>query len=98
MTKAERQHLDRVASLPCVLCLELGQQQQSPTNIHHVREGQGMSQRASNFLTVALCRDCHQGPKGLHGDKTMLQIAKVDELDLLAKTIELAHCAGSRRG
>lgn len=74
-----------LASLPCQLCGISG-----GTTVHHIREGQGMSQRAGHFLTVALCRDCHQGPMGVHGDKTMLRIHKTDELALLDKTIEAA--------
>lgn len=81
MTKAEQRHLDRVASLPCCLCGA------TPVHVHHVREGQGMAQRASNFLVVPLCPDCHTGPKGIHGDQTMLRIFKMTELDLLADTI-----------
>lgn len=46
-----------------------------------------MSQRASNWLAVPLCPSCHQGPQGVHGDKTMLRIMKMDELDMLADTI-----------
>lgn len=87
MTKAERTHMDRVARMGCLLCQILGQGA-TPAAIHHIREGQGMNQRASHFLTIPLCRECHQGPQGIHGDKTLLRIAKVDELDLLAMTIE----------
>ena len=82
MNKAERAHLDRVAQLPCAVCGD------SPVTVHHIREGQGMSQRASHWLTVPLCPDCHQGPHGIHGDRAMLRIRKLEELDLLAKTIE----------
>lgn len=32
MTNAEKQHLDRVASLPCCLCGD------TPVQVHHVRE------------------------------------------------------------
>ena len=53
-----------------------------------IREGQGKSQRASNFLTLPLCPSCHTGPQGVHGDKTMMRIMKTDELGLLADTIE----------
>lgn len=82
MGKSARSHMGRVASLPCGLCGAHG------VHVHHVREGQGMSQRASDFLTVPLCPSCHTGPLGIHGDKTMLRIHKKDELDLLAETIE----------
>ena len=81
MTKAEKRHLDRVAALPCCLCGE------SPVHVHHVREGQGLAQRASNWLAVPLCQSCHTGPKGLHGDKTMLRVMRMDEMDMLADTI-----------
>lgn len=88
MTSAEKQHLDRVASLPCCLCGD------TPVQVHHVREGQGMAQRASNWLTVPLCHSCHTGPKGVHGDQTMLRIFKMDEMEMLADTIKKLSTRG----
>lgn len=85
---AERKHLDRVAGLPCGRCYMAGDWQIGKTFVHHIRTGQGMSQRASHFLTVPLCADCHQGDQGIHGDRTLWKIAKVDEMDVLAWTIE----------
>lgn len=88
-TKAEKAHMGRVAAMDCILCRLLGMQQESKTDVHHIREGQGMAQRASNWLVVPLCHEgCHQGPNGIHGDRALLRIAKVDELDLLAETIK----------
>ena len=86
-TAAEQRHLDRVAQLPCVLC---GAQ---PVEIHHIREGQGAAQRASHFLVAALCPDCHRGPNGFHGlgRKGFATRYKLDELDLLAMTLEALH-------
>lgn len=81
--------MGRVAAMDCILCRLLGMQQESKTDVHHIREGQGMAQRASNWLVVPLCHEgCHQGPNGIHGDRSLLRIAKVDELDLLAETIK----------
>lgn len=80
-------HLDRIASMPCALCEKLGQHQLTRTECHHLREGQGMAQRARDELAIPLCRDCHRGPNGLHGDRSLFRIAKTDELDLLADTI-----------
>lgn len=88
MSKKAARHMSRVRGLPCVLCAALGMPQASHTTAHHIREGQGMAQRAHDMLTVALCRECHQGPQGVHGDRTLLRIAKVSELDLLAITLE----------
>jgi hypothetical protein len=48
-----------------------------------------MSDRASDYLAVALCVDCHRGYDGFHGTKALLRIAKVSEMDLLADTIQL---------
>lgn len=87
MTPAQR-HMGRVKAIPCVLCSLLVQHQEAPTEAHHLREGLGTGQRASDWLTIALCPDCHRGPHGIHGDRRLLKIAKVSELQLLALTIE----------
>lgn len=82
MSAAGKRHMGRVAALPCACCGAHGVQ------VHHIRAGQGMSQRASDFLTVPLCPDCHTGPNGLHGNRSLMRIYKLDELDMLAATIE----------
>lgn len=81
MNKVESEYMGRVADLSCCLC------GRRPVQVHHVREGMGASQRASNYLTVPLCPDCHTGPLGVHGDKTMMRIQKMTEMDMLADTI-----------
>lgn len=88
MSKSEKAHMQRVAELSCVLCGALGYDGVRPVEIHHLRDGAGMAQRNSDFLTVPLCPSCHRGPKGVHGDRTFLKLAKLTELDLLAMTIE----------
>lgn len=87
-TAAERRHMGRVAALDCILCDHLGLGA-TPAQVHHVREGQGMSQRASNYLTVALCQEHHLGGTGLHGlgTREFERRYKLTELDLLAMTI-----------
>lgn len=81
-TQSMKDHMNRVAELPCVLC---GAQ---PVELHHIREGQGMQQRASNWLVIPACPSCHRGSKGIHGDKSMMNLKKWTELDLLANTLE----------
>jgi hypothetical protein len=90
MNAIEKAHASRVAALGCALCFVLGRpNQHSKTDLHHPREGQGMAQRAPHMLVFGLCHEpCHQGKTGLHGDKSLLRIAKVNELDLLAVTLE----------
>ena len=82
MRNADKQWMNRIAQLPCCICGD------EPVHVHHIREGQGMAQRASNFLTLPVCPSCHTGPRGIHGDKSVLRQAKKGELDLLADTIE----------
>ena len=80
-TASEKRYMGRVAELPCSCCGAHGVQ------LHHVREGQGKGQRAQNWLIVPLCPDCHTSPIGIHGDKSILRLRKLDEMDLLAATI-----------
>lgn len=76
-----KKYMVRVANLPCACCGASG------VNVHHIREGQGMSQRASAYLTIPLCPDCHTGPSGIHGNKSAMRLRKLDELSMLADTI-----------
>lgn len=83
----ESKHMAKIAEMGCVLCERLGMRQIIHTEVHHIREGQGKSQRASNWLTIPLCADCHRGRHGIHGDRSLLRVAKCEELDLLADVI-----------
>ena len=89
MKNADKRHLTKVAGLGCILCRSMGLGE-TPAEIHHVREGQGMSQRASNFLSVPLCPEHHRGATGLHGLGTrgFETRYRMDELALLAMTLE----------
>lgn len=87
MNAKEKHWLSRIASLPCVLCRKLGRHTVG-VHVHHVREGQGMGQRAQNFLSIPLCPECHEGRHGIHGDRMLFRQAKCDEMDLLSDTIE----------
>lgn len=89
MKSRERAHMTRIAQQGCIVCRLLGNAG-TPAQLHHIREGQGMGTRASNWLTIPLCPEHHTGPHGIHGDKTYMRILKVDELDLLAATLEAA--------
>jgi hypothetical protein len=39
----------------------------APSEAHHVVQG-------DHYTTVALCQPCHRGPRGIHGDQTMLRL------------------------
>ena len=80
-TAAEKRYHDRVAQLGCLIC-------DDPANVHHIREGQGMSMRANHFLVVPLCKSHHQGSFSIHNSPREFQNIYGSELDLLAMTIE----------
>ena len=83
MTKAQ-DHITKVKSLPCALC-----GQHAPSDAHHILEGRIKGRKCSDYCTIPLCKDCHQGERnGIHGQQIMLKIMKENELNLLAKTIE----------
>jgi len=86
MSFAAKRHLSRVAALGCALCKRLGYGQ-SPAELHHIREGQGMAQRAQDWLVVPLCPEHHRGTGGIHGTRSAFKQAKCSELDLLADTL-----------
>lgn len=56
--KACREHMARVAQLPCVCC---GKQ---PSQVHHVIHGRFSQSRAGDFETIPLCVEHHTQ---LHG-------------------------------
>jgi hypothetical protein len=89
MSKTAKTHFSRVAALGCVLCRHLGMGA-TPAQVHHIREGQGMGQRANDFLTAPLCPEHHQGASGIHGMgvRAFERQYRLSELDLLAMTIE----------
>ncbi len=73
----EQRHIERVRALSCGVCGVRG-----PSEVHEIKQGQW-------FTSLPLCPDCHRGPRnGLHGQKFMWSVMKVDELDVLAATIE----------
>jgi hypothetical protein len=58
MKKEEREHLNSVAELCCIVCRNLGYED-SPAEIHHINAG-GMGMRSSNFEVLPLCHVHHR--------------------------------------
>lgn len=85
-TRRERDHMGRVAELGCIVCRNAGLGE-TPAQVHHLREGQGGAQRASNWLTIPLCPEHHTGKDSIHGDRRGFEARYGSELDLLAQTI-----------
>lgn len=90
MTKSERKHLNKVASMGCCVCILLGYGE-SPAEIHHPRTGQGKGQRASHFDAIALCPAHHRiGGYGvaIHAGRKAFEDNFGTELELLEWTKE----------
>ena len=76
-------HLARVASLPCCACGA------SPVEVHHIRDGVGMGQRASDHETIPLCPYHHRtGPTAFHAGPRYFEALYGTERELLAETLE----------
>jgi hypothetical protein len=86
---SEKSWKERLAKIGCIVCRHFDQSQHGRTTLHHIREGQGMSQKADNFLLVPLCHLHHQGGHGWHTLQKggFYNMFKADELDLLAWTL-----------
>lgn len=83
-----RKWMGLVARVGCVLCSRMGISG-SPAQVHHLKYGQGASDRASDFLTIALCPEHHTGASGVHmlKERGLRLRYNCSELDLLADTI-----------
>tara|TARA_A100001391_G_C5029344_1_gene267936 strand:+ start:550 stop:867 length:318 start_codon:yes stop_codon:yes gene_type:complete len=80
-TKAEREHMSKVASLGCLVC-------QRPANVHHIRPiGLGIGNRSSHYETIPLCHDHHQGQFSIHNCKKQFEDKYGTERELLNITL-----------
>jgi hypothetical protein len=76
-TVSERRHIARIKEMNCVICDAAG-----PSECHEINQGQW-------YTSMPLCPDCHRGSlNGIHGQKRMWSVQKMDELSALNKTIE----------
>jgi len=72
----EKRHIERIKSMPCIVC-----QASAPSECHEIKQGQW-------FTSLPLCADCHRGSiNGIHGQKRLWSVYKMDELAALNETI-----------
>lgn len=74
LTKIEREWLALVKQVACSCC-----DKPPISEAHHTKQG-------NQFSAAALCYDCHRGPLGWDGDRTLMRIYKKDENDLISIT------------
>jgi len=53
-------HMARVRKLPCVICLEWGMRQTTPSEAHHVIHGRYGTRKAADTATIPLCAEHHR--------------------------------------
>ena len=75
-TASERLHIARIKAMSCVIC-----DASAPSECHETNQGQW-------FTSMPLCADCHRGSlNGIHGQKRLWNVYKMDELSALNETI-----------
>lgn len=87
-TAKEKRHLNKVASMGCIVCCNLGLGE-TPAEIHHIGNGT-MSKRASNYEAIPLCPIHHRtGGYGLavHSGRKVWESAFGTEQELLEQTL-----------
>ena len=74
----ERLHIAKIKLMPCIIC-----QASPPSECHEINQGQW-------FTSMPLCADCHRGSlNGIHGQRRLWNVYKMDELSALNETIRL---------
>lgn len=71
----ESEHLAAVKSCACVIT-----NAPPPSEAHHLKQG-------LHYTAVALSKEAHTGPRGIHGDKSLWKVAHMTELDALNETL-----------
>ena len=96
MSAASKRYLGLIHRLPCVVHLNCYGQKVNAEEAHHIEFVRG---EHSDFATVPLCHDCHEG---LHQSRrrAFYMAHKLDDVKLLAWTTEqiekLLWSTGSR--
>ena len=88
---AEKRWMGRVANMGCIVCELLGLGEDTPAQVHHIREGRIAR---NDLLTLPLCPAHHTGSlESMHHgkDALMRRLGLHSEFDLLAIVIE--RCA-----
>jgi hypothetical protein len=72
--------------VPCLICTKLGLGE-TPASAHHI----GGSSDRSDYLTIPLCKEHHQGASGFHGlgERAFNARYKTTEVQLLGELIEI---------
>ena len=89
MNKKEREHVERVVSMGCCVCVKLGHGE-TPAEAHHIGNGT-MGKKASNYEVIPLCPQHHRlGGAGVavHSGRESFEANFGTEQELLAETLK----------
>jgi len=87
-TKKERLHMGKVASMGCVVCVNLGHGE-TPAELHHISNG-AMGKKSSNYEVIPLCHVHHRtGGYGVavHAGRVQWESNFGTEHELLLQTL-----------
>jgi len=87
-----REHMARVAELPCCICDAYGMPQISPTQVHHCIHGRYSTARRDDMMTIPLCEGHHQGmfdtsKLAIHREKRLWKEKYGPDTDYIERTI-----------
>jgi hypothetical protein len=82
-------YLERIHSLPCVICLKRLGVKTYGCEAHHA----GDADERNDWAQVALCPEHHRGATGIHGlrRRGFHRMWKTNDVELLAWTNEALH-------
>jgi hypothetical protein len=89
MTKEEKQWLDDITGLGCIVCRNSGFGP-SLAEVHHLRCGVGIAQRSKHLRSIPLCPEHHRnGGYGIafHAGPKVWQESYGHELELLEQVV-----------
>lgn len=74
-SKAEAAHIERIKEMACIVCDASG-----PSDCHEPEQGLW-------FISMPLCKECHQGKDGWHGTRLRWRLRKMTELLAINETL-----------
>ena len=88
-TKQEKDHMNKVAGLGCLICNKMGFPD-SPAELHHIKNLTGIGRKASNFEVIPLCPRHHrQGKDAYHFSPKEFTKKWGSQKDLLQETLTM---------
>jgi len=93
-TKHEKEHMNKIADLGCIICRKMGFPN-SPAELHHIKDKTGMGRKASNFEVIPLCPRHHrQGKDSYHYSPKEFTKKWGTQKELLTEVLTYVNCCG----